>query len=439
MTISENFIANYSVVKSKDLDSQTIEAGKNLFIDSLGNIIASLRTGGNKVLNQNLAKSLNGNNNMTPLYLGMLIHSLDFDDTHYGALIHTGAITVPAALHASFDKKIEGQDFIRALILGVDFAVQLASVEKHLFHKKGFHATSIVGVFSSAFVYGYLNKYSNSSLVNALGIAGSFCSGNLSFLENGDNTKIVHPGWASFSGCEASKLVHFGITGSSSIFEGQNGIYNLYSDISVDSNFFNLNKDIGEINNVSFKPYPICQLSISTIRLASEVVKNLKISDIEKMIVYLPKDSYEIVAKNKLVKSKPRTSYEAKFSLYWSLASFMINEELTVDSFSEKRLNDKKIRKLIDKIDVIKFDHKETAATIGGKIEILFKSGEKQIFEEQNPSNSILNSELILNKFLKNANLSHDDELIKELLKIDESDDVGKIIRKILNEQIKKY
>ena len=111
MTISENFIANYSVVKSKDLDSQTIEAGKNLFIDSLGNIIASLRTGGNKVLNQNLAKSLNGNNNMTPLYLGMLIHSLDFDDTHYGALIHTGAITVPAALHASFDKKIESLEF----------------------------------------------------------------------------------------------------------------------------------------------------------------------------------------------------------------------------------------------------------------------------------------------------------------------------------------
>ena len=35
----------------------------------------------------------------------MLIHRLDFDDTHYGALIHTGSITVPAAIYSSFLKK----------------------------------------------------------------------------------------------------------------------------------------------------------------------------------------------------------------------------------------------------------------------------------------------------------------------------------------------
>ena len=69
-------------------------------------------------------------------------------------------------------------------MIGVDFAVHLASIEKHLFHKKGFHATSVVGVFSSALIYGYLNKFSKISLVNSIGIAGSFCSGNLSFLES---------------------------------------------------------------------------------------------------------------------------------------------------------------------------------------------------------------------------------------------------------------
>jgi 2-methylcitrate dehydratase PrpD len=101
-------------------------------------------------------------------------------------------------------------------------------VASQLFWQKGFHATSVVGVFSSAFIYGYLNEYSKEEIVNSLGIAGSFCSGNLSFLKNGDNTKIVHPGWASFSGCSAAELVNLGITGSSNIFEDKNGIYNVY-------------------------------------------------------------------------------------------------------------------------------------------------------------------------------------------------------------------
>jgi 2-methylcitrate dehydratase PrpD len=156
MTISQDFVEKYTSINHNDLDLKTLEAGRNLLIDSLGNIIASLRIGGNEKLNQSMAQSLTKNNNMTPLYLGMLIHSLDFDDTHYEALIHTGSITVPSGIYAAFNKKISGKDFIKSLILGVDFAVQLASIEKHLFHKKGFHATSVVGVFSSAFIYGYL-------------------------------------------------------------------------------------------------------------------------------------------------------------------------------------------------------------------------------------------------------------------------------------------
>ena len=287
MTISENFVDKYSSIQYKNLQSENLEAAKNLLIDSLGNIIASIRTGGNAELNQNMANNLGDNNRMSPLYLGMLIHSLDFDDTHYDALIHTGAITVPAAIYSSFNKKINGEDFLTALVIGVDLAVHLASIEKHLFHKKGFHATSVVGVFSSALIYGYLNKFSKISLVNSIGIAGSFCSGNLSFLKNGDNTKIVHPGWASFSGCNAAELVNLGVTGSSNIFEDKNGIYNLYSNINIKDKVFDLSDKNWEINNVSFKPYPICQLSISTIRLASQIINNLEISGIEKIIIHL--------------------------------------------------------------------------------------------------------------------------------------------------------
>ena len=439
MTISQDFVEKYTSINHNDLDLKTLEAGRNLLIDSLGNIIASLRIGGNEKLNQSMAQSLTKNNNMTPLYLGMLIHSLDFDDTHYEALIHTGSITVPSGMYAAFNKKISGKDFIKSLILGVDFAVQLASIEKHLFHKKGFHATSVVGVFSSAFIYGYLNEYSKEEIVNSLGIAGSFCSGNLSFLKDGDNTKIVHPGWASFSGCSAAELVNLGITGSSNIFEDKNGIYNLYSDVSLENKIIDLSNDNWKINDVSFKPYPICQLSIPTIRLASEIVENLKISNIEKIIIHLPEDSFDIVAKDKSIKSQPRTPYEAKFSIYWVLAVFLINKELTLESFHEKYLKNNLIKSLINKIDVITFQHTETAASIPGKIEIHFIDGTINFYEEENLDNSISNSDLILKKFFQNSDLNPKDELVEQLLKIEEMDNIGEIIRRILNEQITKY
>jgi 2-methylcitrate dehydratase PrpD len=439
MTISEKLIDKYSKIHYEDFNSKTLEAGRNLLIDAVGNLIASIRIADNEKLNQTFAKNLLENSNATPLYIGMLIHSLDFDDTHYDALIHTGSITVPSALYASFNKKINGKDFLTSLILGVDLAVKIASIEKHAFHKKGFHATSIVGVFSSAFIYAYLNKYSKESMVDSLGVAGSFSSGNLAFLTNGDNTKIVHPGWASLGGCSAAELVKLGITGSKSIFEDKNGIYNLYSDISIKDKHFDLSKETWDINDVSFKPYPICQLSISTLRLASEIIGDLEVSQIEKIIISLPKDSYDIVAKDKLIKSQPRTPYEAKFSIYWSLAALIVKKKLTVDSFEKQGLLNEEIHNLAKKIDVKTFEHTQTAASIPGELEVYFKDGNTKTYFEEKSSNLISNSELIINKFLQNSSMTSDDRYVKSLLEIEETDDVGKIVGEILNEQLKKY
>jgi 2-methylcitrate dehydratase PrpD len=117
----------------------------------------------------------------------------------------------------------------------------------------------------------------------------------------------------------------------------------------------------------------------------------------------------------------------------------MLKKELTVDSFDEVHVKDDAIQDLIKKIEVLDFEHTQTAASIQGKIEIKFKNGEVKTFEEKNSSNSILNSDSILEKFYQNSNLEHDDELVQELLKIEETDDVGTIMRRILNEQITKY
>ena len=153
----------------------------------------------------------------------------------------------------------------------------------------------------------------------------------------------------------------------------------------------------------------------------------MEVSQIEKIIISLPKDSYDIVAKDKLIKSQPRTPYEAKFSIYWSLAALIVKKKLTVDSFEKQGLLDEEIHNLAKKIDVKTFEHTQTAASIPGELEVYFKDGNTKTYFEEKSSNLISNSELIINKFLQNSSMTSDDRYVKSLLEIEETDDVGKI------------
>lgn len=438
MSISTEIIENYFSIKSTNLDESTINASKNLVIDCIGNICASLRVNPNIEINKDFENSIK-TLDFLPFYLGMLIHRLDFDDTHYVALIHTGCITVPSAIYASMKKKIDGNEFLTSIALGVDFAVKLGSVEKHLFHRRGFHATSLIGTYSSAFIYSYLNKMSIIDSKNSLGIAGSFSSGNLSFLSTGDNTKIIHPGWASFAGCKAGEIIKYSISGSEKIFEDKNGFFNLYAGIENIENKIDTKFTKSEILNVNFKPFPVCQLNIATLRLAKTLSEKIDKSKIKKVIVYLPEDSYDIVAKDKNFKAQPRTDYEAKFSIYWTLACLIIEEKLTVDSFATSQLQKKDILDLAQKIEIIKISTKSEAAKVKGKFEVILLDEQKLQFEETLSDDSIGNSSRILDKFYENTQLSPKSEIVSNLLNIEDSKDVGKIIKEIFYEFTKKY
>ncbi len=105
MSISKDLIDSYYSIKFENLDQESVTASRNLLMDCIGNIVASYRVDKNEELNKKFIDSFSQETEFLPFFLGMLIHRLDFDDTHYGALIHTGSITVPAAIYSSFLKK----------------------------------------------------------------------------------------------------------------------------------------------------------------------------------------------------------------------------------------------------------------------------------------------------------------------------------------------
>src|SRR6186713_3225020 len=78
---------------------------------------------------------------------GILVHGLDYDDTHVPGVIHATASSFPLALGLGAQLGRSGRDMLAAYVLGVEVSARLGSVAKGGFHQVGFHPTGLVGAF----------------------------------------------------------------------------------------------------------------------------------------------------------------------------------------------------------------------------------------------------------------------------------------------------
>ena len=82
---------------------------------------------------------------------GSLAHSLDFDDTHAEASLHSSAPIVPAVLAAAEMTDASGKDVITACIVGYEIQIRLAKALVPTAHyDRGYHPTATTGVMAAA-------------------------------------------------------------------------------------------------------------------------------------------------------------------------------------------------------------------------------------------------------------------------------------------------
>ncbi len=79
---------------------------------------------------------------------GILVHGLDFDDTHGPGIIHATASCLPTALGVAAHLGLSGRELLTAYVLGMEIGTRLGSVAKGGFHQIGFHPTGLVGAFA---------------------------------------------------------------------------------------------------------------------------------------------------------------------------------------------------------------------------------------------------------------------------------------------------
>ena len=289
---------------------------------------------------------------MAILINGTLAHGLDFDDTHAASITHASAVILPTVLALAEAYELDGRATVTAAVAGYEAIARIGMAASGAFHARGWHATAVCGAFAAALAAGRLQNLDDKGLTAALGLAGSFASGVMEHLEDGSWVKRLHPGWAGHSGALAATLARGGVPGPATILEGRFGLYRTFLGVEPDPRPFETLGREWEILRVGYKPYPCCHLNHAYLDCALELRRAPGVSAdaIESIECRVPAGEVPIVCEPVEVKRRPRTSYDAQFSLAFSVASAFVDGAVGIDTYAPVRLTDERILALASRV-----------------------------------------------------------------------------------------
>jgi 2-methylcitrate dehydratase PrpD len=366
----------------------------------------------------------------------MLCHGLDFDDTHGDAVCHVSAVVGPAALAVGEARSARGRDVVTALVAGSEIVARVGMAAAGRFHRRGFHATSVCGVFGAAAAAARLGGLDGPATASALGIAGSFASGLLAFLDDGSATKPIHPGWAAHGAIVATRLAAHGAAGPPSVLEGRYGLYAAFvggDGVTLDGEL----ADLGtrwETRRIAIKPYPACHYAHGVLGAVEQATggRPLAPDDVADVLVTVPDAAVPLVLEPAAAKAAPRTEYEGKFSLPYATAAMLVHGEVGVAAFTEKAIGDPVVRDVARRVRYEIRPYPTAAGAFPGGVRIRLRDGRTLAAEcphqKGAPENPLAPAEVAA-KFRRNAGLALPPTAVAALeaavLGLDLVDDVG--------------
>ncbi|GAA5064982.1 MmgE/PrpD family protein [Nocardia callitridis] len=373
-----------------DLPDEVKHAVGRHLLDGVGVTIAAARLGvggpgwavAHELSGPPQARSLTGRDRMSApaAAMGTAVreHALDFDDTHAGGLVHPTVTVLPAAFAVGQERSASGAQVLVSAALGLETACRLGAVSPHGFHARGLHATAVVGPLAAATTAGRLMGLPAARLVDALGIAGSSSGGLLEFLDSAADTKSLHPGSASFAGILAARLAAAGATGPPSVLEGTRGVYATLSDRAADLDV--LTTELGtrwEVTRIGIKPYPNCQLMHVTLDAVTAAVGDVAIdpADIVAIETHVHPDSSPFVCGEHTGTAAPRSTYDAKFDLPWSVAALLHDGAVTVDTYTEESIARTAVAATAGLVHVVAAPSQRPAAAASGRAVLTLRDG----------------------------------------------------------------
>ncbi len=275
---------------------------------------------------------------------GTLMHGLDFDDTHIGAIYHASAPSLAAALASGEARDVDGATVLLAYVIGLEVGCRLAKVGAGKFHARGFHPTGVIGTFAAACVVAKIRGLSSEALTYALGLCGSQASGMLELHDSW--LKRMHPGWAAHSGMIAATLGEAGFRGPTTVFEGSGGLYRSHIEEIPTAEQLGLD-ELGEVwmtTEIALKPYPCCHFTHAFVDAARDVVSQVggpvAPGQVQRIEAPIHPSLLPMVCEPPEMKVAPKTIYDALFSVQFVVGTALTGRALDLATFYDKPLDD---------------------------------------------------------------------------------------------------
>jgi 2-methylcitrate dehydratase PrpD len=286
---------------------------------------------------------------------GVLVHGLDFDDTHLSGVVHVSASALPAALAVAAARHLPGHELLTGYVLGVEVASRIGAAAGGGFHRAGFHPTGVAGAFASAVIAGRLGGLDAAQIDAAQGVALSFASGSMQFAEEGAATKRLHGGWAAACGITAAELARAGVSAPAFAYEGGAGLFRTHVP-QGDVDLALLTKDLGsrwQLDDVAVKLFPACHFTHACLEAAIDIAgsEDLHPDDVQSVTCLVHEDYVPVVCEPRDRKIAPSSDYEAKFALQYLVAAALVHRRLTLAELDDAVRTDAQVLALARRVN----------------------------------------------------------------------------------------
>lgn len=350
MTLSRQLTHKVRSIRFADIPADIRACGRMHFLDAIGVGLAAAGIGvgapylkvaetlGGSGRASVLGSSLRRDAATAALLNGGLIHSLEFDDTHTGSIVHGSAVLAATALAIGQETGASGEQMLRTYILGWEVLVRMGLAAPGAFQARGFQVTSVCGTLVAALQAAELLGLDAERTVAAFGIALSQASGVFEFLTNGSSVKSMHPGWAAHAGIVATRLAEAGLTGPETALEGRMGLFQQFTDdgTAAVERFAAALETLGRdwhIVDAAYKFLPCCHYIHPYVEALDQLgpVAPAEIASIHCLVA---PGAAQIICEPWSLKQSPTTGHEARWSLPIVLAARLIDGAVGHQTFA---------------------------------------------------------------------------------------------------------
>jgi 2-methylcitrate dehydratase len=416
-TIVEDIARWLGELRYEELPATVVERAKRVTLDTLGCALGALDA--EPVRQARRVVALQGGNRQATVigiggkvscdqatFLnGMALRYLDYNDYIALGRPHHASINVAPALAVAEMQRASGKDLLLGFVAGYELEVRLRDAVAAK-EKEGWDDTSIVAQYASAATAGKLLRLDAAKLANALAIAGSNAN-TLGEVRRGAEmtpAKGSAEPMAARNGVFAALLAREGLTYPLTMLDGVYG-YGRMGPGALDEAVLRNRTGEFQILKSCIKLWPCVGTAQAPIAAALEIYKQQQRGEeVERVTVDLSEFAYR---QQIAYPEEINTREHADHSVPYLVARAMIDGNVVVDDFQEKRFRDPRALALIKRI-TLRSDPSLSNANIGAAVQAVSRSGKVYNASVPIPPGSM-------------ANPADDSSLVRKFLTLSES------------------